>query len=117
MPSLTRKQQASRWNVDPSMAKLYIALGSNSESESALAEGITALKESFAISKTSSIYQSNAYGFNGAPFHNLVVQATSTYSLKESLAIIHNIENQLNPQNERIPFQSRRLDMDLLLYN
>lgn len=64
----------------------------------------------------SSVYESEAVGFSGAPFFNLAVGADSGMPLGKLIQLIKNVED-CNGRNRSGPkFSSRTLDIDVLTY-
>ena len=55
------------------MARIYIGVGSNIEREHYLRAGWQALQQVFSACCCSTVYESDAIGFGGAPFYNLVI--------------------------------------------
>ena len=65
----------------------------------------------------SSVYRSAAVGFDGADFLNLVVQLWSEDSplaICKEIELIHNLAGRVRGSDK---WESRHLDIDLLLYN
>ena len=55
------------------MAKIYISLGSNIDRDRNTRAGIKALRERFGELELSSVYESEAVGFEGDAFYNMVI--------------------------------------------
>ncbi|MCK4704438.1 MAG: 2-amino-4-hydroxy-6-hydroxymethyldihydropteridine diphosphokinase, partial [Gammaproteobacteria bacterium] len=55
------------------MARIHISLGSNIERELNTREGVKALRERFGELETSAVYESEAVGFDGDAFYNMVI--------------------------------------------
>jgi len=55
------------------MATIYISLGSNINREKNTRAGIAALKQVFGELALSSVYESEAVGFDGDAFYNMVI--------------------------------------------
>ena len=62
----------------------YISIGSNIDKEIHIPSSLVALRKQFDNIRISSIYESEAVGFVGPGFHNLIVEFTSALSAKES---------------------------------
>ena len=71
---------------------ILISLGSNIEREHYTKQSLVALKQHFADVAVSSVYESEAVGFNGSPFYNAAARATTSKSIEEVCAILKAIE-------------------------
>mgnify|MGYP006165148075 CR=1 FL=1 len=76
------------------MALIYISVGSNIDREHYVRAGVRKLAEHFGALTLSSVYESEAVGFNGDPFYNLVVGVETTLSLTECVTLLKEIEDQ-----------------------
>ena len=63
------------------MTRIYISLGSNIERERHIRAGLDALHAEFGELQVSRVFESEAVGFNGRPFYNLVVGADTDLPL------------------------------------
>ena len=99
------------------MAKIYISVGSNIDPEKNIREGIKQLSCLFSCLTISSVYLSEAIGFNGGDFYNLVVGAETSASITEVSSTLREIEFANGRQPDAVKFSSRTLDLDLLLYD
>ena len=96
------------------MARIYIGVGSNIEREHYLRAGWQALQQVFSACCCSTVYESDAIGFDGAPFYNLVIAAETMHGVAEVAAQLRAIEfAHGRPANAR-KFSGRTLDLDLL---
>ena len=59
------------------MARVFLSLGSNVDREHNVAFAISTLSERFGQLRLSSVYESDAVGFKGDPFYNVVVELSS----------------------------------------
>ncbi len=99
------------------MARVYVSLGSNIERERHVRGAITALAGCYGPLTLSSVYESEAVGFEGDPFFNLVVGFDTGDDVWSVAQRLHAIE-QAHGRNRREPrFSARTLDLDLLLYD
>ncbi len=99
------------------MATIYISLGSNINREENTRAGIKALKQAFGELTLSSVYESEAVGFDGDIFYNMVIACEVSTPVHETNQILRDIED-ANGRNRSAPkFSSRTLDLDLLLYD
>ena len=99
------------------MATVYVGLGSNIDPENNLHIGIRELRERFGELRLSAVYRSTAVGFEGDDFLNLVAAFESDESplaICEQIELIHNLAGR---DRKSGTWESRSLDIDLLLYN
>lgn len=98
-------------------ARIFISLGSNIEPEHYIKAALSELSYHFSNLLCSSVFESEAVGFEGCNFLNMVVAADTELSISEVVAVFKKIEQ----ENGRIPgakkFSARSLDLDLLLYD
>lgn len=99
------------------MALIYISVGSNIDREHYVRAGVRKLAEHFGALTLSSVYESEAVGFNGDPFYNLVVGVETTLSLTECVTLLKEIEDQFGRVRGAEKFCGRTLDLDLLTYD
>jgi 2-amino-4-hydroxy-6-hydroxymethyldihydropteridine diphosphokinase len=99
------------------MSKGYISIGSNIDKEKYVPASIEALKKIFGELIISSVYSSEAVGFSGDSFYNLVVGFNSELTVKEVARQLRNIELDNGRTRNSQKFSSRTLDLDLLLYD
>ncbi len=99
------------------MARIYIGVGSNIERERYLRAGWQALQQVFSDCRCSTVYESDAVGFDGAPFYNLVIAAETTVSVAEVAAQLRVIEFAHGRPADARKFSGRTLDLDLLAYD
>ena len=99
------------------MATVYVGLGSNIDPEFNLHLGIRELRERYGELGLSAVYRSKAVGFEGEDFLNLVAcfeSNESPGSICEEIELIHNLTGRDRDSGK---WESRPLDIDLLLYN
>ena len=94
----------------------YISIGSNIDKEAHIPCCLNTLKKLFGPLSVSSIYESEAVGFVGGVFHNLVVGFESELSAKQVAHILRQIELEHGRSRQSQKFSSRTLDLDLLLF-
>lgn len=99
------------------MATIYISLGSNINREQNTRAGVDALKQAFGTLVLSSVYESEAVGFEGDAFYNMVIACEVNVSVHESNKILRDIEDANERDRSGPKFSSRTLDLDLLLYD
>jgi 2-amino-4-hydroxy-6-hydroxymethyldihydropteridine diphosphokinase len=98
------------------MVNIYISLGSNINRQYHLEQGLNALSTVFGQLTLSSLFESDAVGFNGRPFYNMVIGVQTTLSLVEVASNLREIEFANGRSVHAKKFSPRTLDLDLLLY-
>ncbi len=99
------------------MATVFLGLGSNESPQENLKLAVRELASRYGELALSNVYQSAAVGFSGADFLNLVVRLESEdspLSICDEVELIHNLAGRDRSRNK---WESRPLDIDLLLYN
>lgn len=99
------------------MAKIYICIGSNVDRVNNIARAIEELERCFGGLRLSSVYESNAMGFDGDPFFNVVAALASERSPLELISIFRAIEAASGRSRDDPRLGPRTLDLDLLLYD
>ena len=99
------------------MAKIYISLGSNIDRELNTREGVRALRERFGELQLSAVYESEAVGFEGDAFLNMVIACDSDEDVHVVNKALSEIEDNNGRDRSGPKFSSRTLDLDLLLYD
>jgi 2-amino-4-hydroxy-6-hydroxymethyldihydropteridine diphosphokinase len=99
------------------MAAVFLGLGSNESPEENLRLAVSELTSRYGDLTVSAVYQSRSVGFEGADFLNLVVglqTADSPLDICNEIELIHNLAGRIRGSDK---WESRPLDIDLLLYN
>lgn len=99
------------------MARVLLSLGSNIDREHNIQGALAALRNAFGNIECSPVYESEAVGFEGDPFLNLVVLIHTELSVGQLSALLHNIEDQYGRTREGARFSARTLDIDILTYD
>ncbi len=99
------------------MARIYISLGSNIERDRHTRAGIDALRERFGELELSSVYESEAVGFEGDAFYNMVIACDTSEDVHTTNRALAEIEDAHGRERSGPRFSSRTLDLDLLLYD
>ncbi|MCV6639131.1 2-amino-4-hydroxy-6-hydroxymethyldihydropteridine diphosphokinase [Candidatus Albibeggiatoa sp. nov. NOAA] len=99
------------------MAQIYISIGSNIEPKKYIRNSITALRQQYGQLQISSVYESEAVGFEGDNFYNLVVGAQTTDTPQQIQQTLRQIEHDNHRERNTAKFSARTLDLDLLLYD
>lgn len=99
------------------MARIYISLGSNIEREQHIRAGLDALYRLFGNLTVSRVFESEAVGFAGRPFYNLVAAADTTLALAPLCQALRELEFAHGREPDAKKFAPRTLDLDLLLFD
>ena len=99
------------------MAQVYLSIGSNIERKKHVIASLDALAENFGELMLSSIYESEAVGFDGENFYNLVVGIDTAMSVGELSLCLRKIEHKNGRLRSGVKFSPRTLDIDILTYN
>ena len=97
--------------------KIFVGIGSNIDREMNIRSCIKILKDLYGNVLISPMYETEATGFNGPNFYNLVLcfkTEESVYDLKNAL---NQIENNHGRHVNETKFSSRTLDIDILYYD
>ena len=98
------------------MAQVYVSVGSNIDREQNIEAALQSLKEQYGALQLSSVYESDAVGFDSEPFYNLVLGFTTDELPQTVQAELHRIEDRLGRQRTGA-LSARTLDLDLLVYD
>ncbi len=98
------------------MARVFVSVGSNIDKRKNITSAITALRAEFGELIRSHVYQTEAVGFEGEDFHNLVIGFNTYLSPEEVAKVLSQIEQSHGRKRTKERFLSRTLDLDLLLY-
>jgi 2-amino-4-hydroxy-6-hydroxymethyldihydropteridine diphosphokinase len=99
------------------MARVYISIGSNIEPLRYIRSSIRILRKYYDKLILSSVYETEAVGFEGDNFYNLVVGFDTEMEVDKVIRTLKQIENDNNRQRTSERFSARTLDLDLLLYD
>ena len=99
------------------MARIYISIGSNTQRDYHIRCAVKALQQQFGALQLSSVYESEAVGFVGAPFYNLVAAADTLLSVAQCISVFKQIEDDFGRDRSAAKFSGRTLDLDLLTYD
>jgi 2-amino-4-hydroxy-6-hydroxymethyldihydropteridine diphosphokinase len=98
------------------VVRVYVSVGSNIDRDHNIAIALRLLEASFGELQRSSVYESDAVGFDSDPFYNLVVGFDTRYSPREIQDRLHCIE-EASGRIRTTGLSARTLDLDLLLYD
>ncbi|MDZ7734704.1 MAG: 2-amino-4-hydroxy-6-hydroxymethyldihydropteridine diphosphokinase [Gammaproteobacteria bacterium] len=99
------------------MARIYIGVGSNINRDENLRSGIRRLREEFGDIDLSTVYETEAVGFEGDNFYNMVVGIDTELAPQQVYDLLHEIEAEYGRRRRQERYSSRKLDLDLLLYD
>ena len=99
------------------MARIYISIGSNIEAERHLRLAIGELRKYYGELQLSSVYESEAVGFDGDNFLNMVVGLDTDEEVHTVVQTLREIEDRHGRVRNGPRFSARTLDLDLLLYD
>jgi 2-amino-4-hydroxy-6-hydroxymethyldihydropteridine diphosphokinase len=99
------------------VSQIYISIGSNIDKLKYISNALNALESAFDEVLISSVYESEAVGFKGDNFYNLVVGAKTSLALSQVVEVLKRIEQQNGRIRTTKKFSARTLDLDLLTYD
>jgi len=99
------------------MARVYVSIGSNIEPEKHIRACLRSLREHYGELIVSTIYQTEAVGFDGPDFINLVVGYDTAEDVHAVADVLRELEHAHGRSRDGERFDSRTLDLDLLLYD
>ncbi|WP_235937758.1 2-amino-4-hydroxy-6-hydroxymethyldihydropteridine diphosphokinase [Marinobacter caseinilyticus] len=95
---------------------VYISIGSNIEREHHVTVALDALAARFGELEISSVYESEAIGFDGAHFLNLVVGVQTALSVAALSKVFKALEADHGRRRDVAKFSARTMDLDILTY-
>ena len=98
------------------MPVVFLGLGTNVDRERSMRTGLEALKSLDPNLIVSNMYESEAVGFEGAPFYNCVVQLHTKLPLAELVAALKSIESTNGRDRSTQVIDGKGLDIDVLTY-
>jgi len=98
------------------MNRIFLGLGSNINRTENITAGLNELANIFDFLKLSPVYESEAVGFDGSCFFNLVVEVESKLPLLALSSCLKQIEDKNGRQRGGPHFSARTLDIDILTY-
>jgi 2-amino-4-hydroxy-6-hydroxymethyldihydropteridine diphosphokinase len=99
------------------VSKVALSLGSNRDACKHLQEALDALYAEFGELQLSSVFESEAVGFKGANFLNMVVVINTDDSLPYLIQFLKTLEDQHGRLRDGPRFSARTLDIDILTYD
>jgi 2-amino-4-hydroxy-6-hydroxymethyldihydropteridine diphosphokinase len=98
------------------MPRVFVGIGSNIDRERSVRAGVADLRQHYGPLQLSSVYESDAVGFDGDAFYNLVAAFDTDDSVEQVVATLAAIEDRHGRLRLGERFAPRTLDLDLLLY-
>ena len=99
-----------------SVTKVFLGIGSNIDRIRAISTALVLLQQAFGKLDISPTFESEAVGFSGDNFYNLVVSFSTSLPLVEIVKIYKSIEDESGRNRSDPKFSARTLDIDPLLY-
>lgn len=99
------------------MARIYIGIGTNIDRERNLRSGVARLRQEFGSLDLSTIYETEAVGFDGDNFYNMVAGTDTELTPQQVYDRLHAIEYEYGRERQQPRYSARKLDLDLLLYD
>ena len=98
-------------------ARVFVGLGSNLDREVMIRQAVGALRDQIGEMEISPVYDTEAVGFEGNNFLNLVLAFDTELEVSAVVEIFHQIEDQLGRDRSLPKFASRPIDLDILLFD
>lgn len=98
------------------MTEVFVSIGSNIEREQHITKAVRLLCLRYGPLRVSSVYESEAVGFSGNPFYNLVANFGTHAPPLALVSDLRSIEDRCGRVRNGARFDSRTMDLDLLLY-
>lgn len=98
------------------MPRVYVSIGSNTDRERNLRDAVGALRRRFGVLVLSPVYESEAVGFAGGRFYNLVAAFDTNEPIEKMRGALLEIEGAQGRRRGAARFGPRTLDLDILLY-
>ncbi|WP_444899186.1 2-amino-4-hydroxy-6-hydroxymethyldihydropteridine diphosphokinase [Microbulbifer sp. SSSA003] len=99
------------------MAQVYLSLGSNINRAQYIRAALDALAGQFGDLKVSQVFESEAVGFPGDNFYNLVVGLQTDLPVGQLALCLRGIEDANGRLRSGPKFSARTLDIDILTYD
>ncbi|MCI0654345.1 MAG: 2-amino-4-hydroxy-6-hydroxymethyldihydropteridine diphosphokinase [Methylococcaceae bacterium] len=98
------------------MPGVYLSIGSNIDREKNISSALREIRALFGDLTLSSVYETDAVGFEGPPFYNMTIRFESEKPLREIARTLREIEIRHGRTHKCVKFSGRTLDLDILLY-
>lgn len=96
--------------------RIYLGIGSSENRFDNIRAGVEDLRMAFPSMQVSSVYETEAIGFQGDPFLNLVVGFDSSIGLRELFVMVRAIEEAHGRRRHSPKCSGRMLDIDILTF-
>ena len=100
----------------PKPVDVFLSIGSNINPEANIQYALSEIDQIFEIKQVSSVYKNKSVGFEGDDFLNMVLKLSTTRSPYEILEELDRIESKTGREIGTGAFDSRTLDIDMILY-
>ncbi len=98
------------------MTRVFVSIGSNIDRCRNVAGAVAMLRREFGDLVVSPVYETEAVGFVGDSFYNLVVAFETDATIEFVIERLHHIERVHGRRGGEKRFESRTLDLDVLLF-
>ena len=98
------------------MPRIRVSLGSNIEREAHIRAAVTELERHLGPARISPVYETDAEGFEGPAFYNLVTGHETELPAEAVIKLFRQLEDELGRVRGDDRFNSRTIDIDLLTY-
>ena len=98
------------------MPNVLVSIGSNIDRIQHITAALDALSDAFGALRLSSVYESEAVGFDGDPFYNLVAAFETPWSVAALSVFLREIEYANGRCRDDARFSARTLDIDILTW-
>ena len=99
------------------MAQVFIGVGSNINPRQNIRLAVELLGDAFGELQLSSVYQSEAVGFAGDDFYNMVVGLQTDRPIEELARFLRQLEFAHGRPKNPSPDSGRQIDLDILTYD
>lgn len=96
--------------------RIYLGIGSSEDRDANIRAGVEDLRMAFPAMRVSPVYETEAIGFKGDPFFNLVVGFDSAIGLRELFVMVRAIEEAHGRRRHSPKCSGRMLDIDILTF-
>jgi 2-amino-4-hydroxy-6-hydroxymethyldihydropteridine diphosphokinase len=103
-------------NATNAPVNVYLSAGSNIAPEENLRMACRELSSGYGYLELSSVYRSEAVGFEGEDFLNMVIGFSTNEEPERIVERLEGLHHKAGRDRHHDPFSSRTLDLDLLLY-
>ena len=98
------------------MPWIWVSVGSNMDREASIRGGIRTLEERCGTLRLSPVYETEAVGFDGDAFLNMVLGFDTGLPVDEVRRMLRDVEHAQGRTRDGHKFGSRTLDLDILTY-